>query len=164
MWGGWYVYSSSRVAGDCRCCRVGRGGDGRFRHVGCGGSVAGGDGDAEHESCRFAAGNRDRLGFQRERADRDGAVSVGALNQADCDLSTLVYTQSDANGAFTLTRYVRRLIAVSGPRWMRRAGRLHPGCGEHCQLERGERAGDLLQPEHSAQGPEDHRHAAHQRR
>ena len=37
----------------------------------------------------------------------------GALNQADCDLGTLVYTQSDANGAFTLTRYVRRLIAVS---------------------------------------------------
>src|SRR5438067_8788532 len=37
----------------------------------------------------------------------------GALNVADCDLATLVYTQSDANGAFTLSRYVRRLIAVS---------------------------------------------------
>jgi hypothetical protein len=38
---------------------------------------------------------------------------TGAVGQADCDLSTLVYAQADANGAFTLTRYVRRLIGVN---------------------------------------------------
>lgn len=38
---------------------------------------------------------------------------TGALNEADCDLSTLVYAQADAGGAFTLTRYVRRLIGVN---------------------------------------------------
>ena len=38
---------------------------------------------------------------------------TGALDEADCDLSTLVYAQADAGGAFTLTRYVRRLIGVN---------------------------------------------------
>ncbi len=37
----------------------------------------------------------------------------GALSEVDCDLSTLVYTQANASGAFTLQRYVRRLIAVN---------------------------------------------------
>jgi len=37
---------------------------------------------------------------------------AGAIGVADCDLGTLVYRQADANGAFTLARYVRRLIAV----------------------------------------------------
>jgi len=36
----------------------------------------------------------------------------GAIGAADCDLGTLVYTKADTNGAFTLGRYVRRLIAV----------------------------------------------------
>jgi hypothetical protein len=36
----------------------------------------------------------------------------GAIGVADCDLGTLVYSQADTNGAFTLGRYVRRLIAV----------------------------------------------------
>ena len=38
----------------------------------------------------------------------------GATGEADCDLGTLVYVQSDQHGAFTLSRYVRRLISVGG--------------------------------------------------
>src|SRR5712691_11863720 len=37
----------------------------------------------------------------------------GALNEADCDLSTLVYSHADGSGTFTLARYVRRLITVN---------------------------------------------------
>src|SRR6476620_7798566 len=37
-----------------------------------------------------------------------------AIGASDCDPGTLVYKQADANGAFTLTRYVRRLIGFSG--------------------------------------------------
>jgi hypothetical protein len=36
----------------------------------------------------------------------------GAIGEADCDLGTLVYQPADSNGAFTLSRYVRRLIQV----------------------------------------------------
>jgi hypothetical protein len=38
----------------------------------------------------------------------------GALAEADCDLGTVVYAQTDQHGAFTLVRYVRRLITVAG--------------------------------------------------
>jgi len=38
----------------------------------------------------------------------------GATGEADCDLGTLVYTQSDQHGTFTLSRYVRRLFSVGG--------------------------------------------------
>ena len=38
----------------------------------------------------------------------------GATGEADCDLGTLVYVQSDQHGKFTLSRYVRRLISVGG--------------------------------------------------
>jgi hypothetical protein len=38
----------------------------------------------------------------------------GALGQADCNLGTLVYVQSDQHGKFTLKRYVRRLLSVGG--------------------------------------------------
>ena len=38
----------------------------------------------------------------------------GALAQPDCDLSTLVYRRTDAKGAFSFQRYVRRIIAVGG--------------------------------------------------
>jgi hypothetical protein len=36
----------------------------------------------------------------------------GATGEPDCDLSTVVYATTDQNGAFTQTRYVRRLITV----------------------------------------------------
>jgi Neocarzinostatin family len=38
----------------------------------------------------------------------------GALAEPDCDLSTLVYRRSDAKGAFSFQRYVRRIISVGG--------------------------------------------------
>jgi hypothetical protein len=38
----------------------------------------------------------------------------GAKGEADCDLGTLVYVQSDQHGTFTLSRYVRRLFSVGG--------------------------------------------------
>ena len=38
----------------------------------------------------------------------------GALVEADCDLSTAVLLQADKHGAFTVKRYVRRLISVAG--------------------------------------------------
>src|SRR5579863_6931882 len=38
----------------------------------------------------------------------------GAIGEADCDLGTLVYVQSDQHGSFTLSRYVRRLFLVGG--------------------------------------------------
>lgn len=38
----------------------------------------------------------------------------GATGEADCDLGTLVYAQSDQHGTFTLRRYVRRLFSVGG--------------------------------------------------
>jgi len=38
----------------------------------------------------------------------------GATVEADCDLATLVYSQTDPHGTFTLSRYVRRLISVDG--------------------------------------------------
>lgn len=38
----------------------------------------------------------------------------GATGEADCDLGTLVYVQSDQHGKFSLSRYVRRLISVGG--------------------------------------------------
>jgi len=37
----------------------------------------------------------------------------GAVGESDCALSTLVYVQADQSGAFTLTRYVRRLITLT---------------------------------------------------
>lgn len=37
-----------------------------------------------------------------------------AVGEADCDLGTLVYVQSDAHGNINLSRYVRRLIGVRG--------------------------------------------------
>ena len=38
----------------------------------------------------------------------------GAVGQPDCDLGTLVYRRTDAKGAFSFQRYVRRIIAVGG--------------------------------------------------
>jgi hypothetical protein len=38
----------------------------------------------------------------------------GATVEADCDLGTLVYSQTDQHGMFTVSRYVRRLISVDG--------------------------------------------------
>ena len=48
----------------------------------------------------------------------------GALGQADCDLSTLVYTQANASGAFTLQRYGHRFAGDqrSGLARLREAG------------------------------------------
>ena len=38
----------------------------------------------------------------------------GAVAQPDCDLSTLAYSRTDAKGAFSFQRYVRRIISVGG--------------------------------------------------
>jgi hypothetical protein len=56
---------------------------------------------------------------------------LGATGAAGCDLGTLIYDQTDKHGAFTVIRYVRRLIFVNGKT-------IDCGAAAGCQLGAGD--------------------------
>jgi len=51
-------------------------------------------------------------GFDANATVASAECRPGATGEADCDLSTVVYGQADQNGAFTQSRYVRRIITI----------------------------------------------------